>query len=45
MRWNAGIYSELLDQCISVIGKIGGISLIDISLEWKLNICSIYYGR
>ena len=24
---------------------IGGISLIDISLEWKLHVCSVYYGK
>ena len=45
MQYNAGICSAWFDHCASVIGKIGGISLIDISPEWKLHICSVYYGR
>ena len=32
VQQNAGICSALLDHCTSVIGKVGKISFIDISL-------------
>ena len=45
VQYNAGICSAWLDHCTSVIEKIGGIPVIDISLEWKLHVCSVYYRR